>query len=285
MGYKNATTNRALGTVGFHVTIGFFGLVMIYPVLWLAASSLKPAGEIWTRVNSLIPLAPTFQNYLNGWKGFGGVGFDVFYLNSFLYSALGTIFAIVSSAVVGFGFARIEFPGKNIWFACMLTTLMLPAQIQIIPQYILFSRMGLINTFLPLLIPRLFGQAFFIFMLMQFIRGIPKDLDEAAEIDGCGRFYIFSRILLPLLKPAMFTASIFSFYWTWGDFLAPLVYLNNPKLYTLSLALRSFADPAGLTDWGAIFAMSFLSLLPVFILFIAFQKYLTQGVATTGLKG
>lgn len=277
--------NKFLGNALFHLIIGVLGLVMIYPLLWLAASSFKPASEIWTRVNSLIPAAPTLANYVNGWKGFGGVGFDVFYKNSFIYSGVGTLFAILSSAVVGYGFARIDFPGKNFWFACMISTLMLPAQIQIIPQYIMFSRLGWINTFLPLLVPRLFGQAFFIFMLMQFIRGIPRDLDEAAEIDGCGRFYIFSHILLPLLKPAMFTASIFSFYWTWGDFLAPLIYLNNPKLYTLSLALRSFADPAGLTDWGAIFAMSFLSLVPVFVLFVAFQKYLTQGVATTGLKG
>jgi multiple sugar transport system permease protein len=138
---------------------------------------------------------------------------------------------------------------------------------------------------MPLLVPRLFGQAFFIFMFVQFIRGIPLDLDEAAEIDGCGKFRIFAEILLPLLKPAMFTASIFSFYWTWNDFLTPLIYLNAPKLYTVSVALRSFSDPAGITNWGAIYAMSFLSLVPVFVLFVAFQKYLTQGISTTGLKG
>lgn len=277
--------NTMVNTVVFHAVIGVMGLVMIYPLLWLASSSLKPASEIWTRVSKLIPAAPTLDNYINGWKGFGSVGFDTFYLNSFVYSGFGTLFTVVSSAVVAYGFARINFPGKKFWFACMLSTLMLPAQIQIIPQYIMFSRLGWVNTFLPLLVPRLFGQAFFIFMLIQFIRGIPRELDEAAEIDGCGRFYTFSHILLPLLKPAMFTASIFSFYWTWSDFLAPLIYLNNPKLYTLSLALRSFSDPSGLTDWGAIFAMSFLSLVPVFILFVSFQKHLTQGVATTGLKG
>jgi multiple sugar transport system permease protein len=278
-------SNTLLRNIIFHLLIGSLGLVMVYPLLWLLASSFKPASEIWTRVNSFLPVAPTLINYINGWKGFGGVGFQTFYLNSFIYSGLGTLFAVLSSAVVGYGFARIDFPWKKFWFACMISTLMLPSQIQIIPQYIMFSRLGWVNTFLPLLVPRLFGQAFFIFMLMQFIRGIPRDLDEAAEIDGCGRFFIFSRILLPLLKPAIFTASIFSFYWTWGDFLTPLIYLNNPKLYTLSLALRSFADPSGLTDWGAIFAMSFLSLVPVFVLFVAFQKYLTQGVATTGLKG
>jgi multiple sugar transport system permease protein len=285
MAKRNVYMKKSLKTLAFHVSIGLFGLLMIYPLLWLVASSFKPASEIWTRVHSLIPNAPTFVNYLNGWKGFGGFGFDIFYINSFIYSGFGTVFAILSSALVSYGFARINFPGKKLWFACMISTLMLPAQIQVIPQYIMFSRIGWVNNFLPLLVPRLFGQAFFIFMLMQFIRGIPQDLDEAAEIDGCGRFYIFFRILLPLLKPAMFTASIFSFYWTWNDFLAPLIYLNNPRLYTLSLALRSFADPGGMTDWGAIFAMSFLSLVPVIVLFVSFQKYLTQGIATTGLKG
>ena len=170
----------------------------------------------------------------------------------------------MASAVVAYGFARIQFAGRNIWFACMLATLMLPVQVQIIPQYIVFSKLGWINTFLPLLLPRIGGTAFFIFMIMQFIRGIPKEMDEAAEIDGCGKGGIFFRIILPQITPALITAAIFSFYWTWEDFLTPLIYLNDPKLYTISLALRSFADPSANTDWGAIFAMSSLSLVPVF---------------------
>ena len=162
---------------------------------------------------------------------------------------------------------------------------MLPAQVTIIPQYIVFSKLNLLNTFWPLILPRLGGQAFFIFLIMQFIRGIPHELDEAAEIDGCNKFSIFTRIMLPLISPALITSAIFSFYWTWEDFLSPVVYLNNPKLYTISLALRSFADPSATTDWGAVFAMSSLSLVPVFILFIAFQRYLVEGISTTGLKG
>jgi multiple sugar transport system permease protein len=213
------------------------------------------------------------------------VSFAIYYRNTIFYATVGTVAAIVSSTVVAFGFARIDFPGKSIWFSCMIATLMLPSQIQIIPQYIMFQRIGWINSYLPLIVPRLFGQAFFIFMIMQFIRGIPRELDEAADIDGCGLGATFLRIILPLLKPAMFTAAIFSFYWTWSDFFTPLIYLNNPTIYTISLALRSFADPGGLTDWGAIFAMSFLSLIPVLVLFVAFQRYLVQGIASTGLKG
>jgi multiple sugar transport system permease protein len=167
----------------------------------------------------------------------------------------------------------------------MLATLMLPVQVQIIPQYIVFSKIGWINTFIPLLLPRIGGTAFFIFMIMQFIRGIPKEMDEAAEIDGCGKGGIFFRIILPQITPALITAAIFSFYWTWEDFLTPLIYLNKPVLYTISMALRSFADPSANTDWGAIFAMSSLSLVPVFIIFVAFQRYLVEGISTTGLKG
>ena len=276
---------RASRTLLFHVFAAAFGLVMIYPILWLAASSFKGPSEIWRKVYSLIPESPTFANYVNGWKGFGGTSFAVYYRNSILYTVTATIFTIASSALVGFGFARIKFKGKNFLFACMLVTMMIPPQIQIIPQYIVFSKIGWVNSYLPLVVPRLFGQAFFIFMFVQFMRGIPRELDEAAEIDGCGQRRIFTSIHLPLLKPVLFTGSIFSFYWTWNDFFSPLIYLNDPKRYTLSIALRSFSDPSGLTDWGAIFAMSFLSLIPVIALFIAFQRFLVQGIATTGLKG
>jgi multiple sugar transport system permease protein len=162
---------------------------------------------------------------------------------------------------------------------------MLPSQVQLIPQYIFYNQLGWVNTYLPLLVPRLCGQAFFIFLMMQFIRGIPRELDEAAEIDGCSRIGIFFRIIMPLIWPAVITSAIFSFYWTWEDFFTPLIYLNNPKLYTISLALRASADPNSVTNWGAIFAMSALSLIPVLAVFVFFQRYLIQGISTTGIKG
>lgn len=271
-------------TALYHALVAGFGFIMLYPILWLFASSFKAPDEIWTRVSSLIPRDFTLDNFISGWQGFGGITFTTFYINSFIYAGIGTILAVLASAVVAYGFARIRFAGRRIWFACMLTTLMLPIQVQIIPQYIVFSELGWINTFYPLLLPRLGGQAFFIFLIMQFIRGIPKELDEAAEIDGCGKAGIFFNIILPQLTPAIITAAIFSFYWTWEDFLTPLIYLNAPDLYTISLALRSFADPSGATNWGAIFAMSSLSLVPVFLIFVAFQRFLVEGISTTGLK-
>lgn len=285
LAHRTKRQREILRTVIYHAAIIGLGFVMIYPVLWLFASSFKSPAEIWTDVGALIPRNFTLENYTKGWAGFGGITFSTFYLNSFIYAGIGTLGTVLSSALVAYGFARIRFFGKGFWFTCMLMTLMLPIQVQIIPQYIVFSNLKLINTFYPLLLPKFCGQAFFIFLIMQFIRGIPRELDEAAEIDGCGRIGIFFRIILPLIKPALITSAIFSFYWSWEDFLLPLVYLNEPKLYTISLALRSFADPSANTDWGSIFAMSAMSLVPVFVLFVLFQRYLVQGIATTGLKG
>lgn len=269
----------------YHVFVGLIGLGMVYPILWMVAASFKETSEIWTHVDSLIPQALHLENYSNGWKGIGGITFTTFYKNSFIYAGLGTLFQVSASAVVAYGFARVDFAGKRIWFTLMLGTLMLPDQVRMIPQYIVFDKLGWVNTFYPLLVPRLGGAPFFIFMIVQFIRGIPTELDEAALIDGCSKGGIFFRIILPQLKPAIITASIFSFYWTWDDFMTPFIYLTQPELHTVSVALRSFSDPASATDWGAIFAMSTLSLVPIFVIFIFFQRYLVEGIATTGLKG
>ena len=276
---------RFLRSLLYHGVVGLVGLAMLYPILWMVAASFKETSDIWTNVGSLIPRSLHFENYTNGWRGFGTITFTTFYKNSFIYAGFGTLFQVTASAIVAYGFARVDFVGKRIWFMIMLGTLMLPDQVRMIPQYIIFDRLGWVNTFYPLLLPRLGGAPFFIFMIVQFIRGIPTELDEAALIDGCSKGGIFFRIILPELKPAIITAAIFSFYWTWDDFLAPLIYLTRPELHTVSVALRSFSDPASQTDWGAIFAMNTLSLVPVFVIFIFFQRYLVEGIATSGLKG
>ena len=283
---KLPSRRKIAGSVIYHVLVAGFALVMLYPLLWMFASSFKPSEEVFRTVTSLIPSRIELDNFVRGWKGFGGTTFTTFYANSLFYAGMATVLSVGASSIVAYGFSRIKFAGRGFWFACMLMTLMLPVQVTIIPQYVAFvNLLELRNSFLPLLLPRMGGQAFFIFMIMQFIRGIPKELDEAAEIDGCGRFGIFFRIILPLIQPALITAAIFSFYWTWEDFLGPLIYLNAPQQYTVSLALRAFSDPSAGTDWGAIFAMSSVSLIPVFLIFIFFQRYLVQGISTTGLKG
>jgi multiple sugar transport system permease protein len=272
-------------TVVYHAFVIAFGFVMLYPLLWMIASSFKPPDEVFSTVTSLIPSHPTLDNYVQGWAGFGGVTFATFFRNSLIYSVAGTLLVVCSSACSAYGFARLRFAGRGMWFVLMLLTLMLPIQVQVVPEYIVFSKLGLLNTFWPLLLPRVGGQAFFIFMIMQFIRGIPRELDDAAAIDGCGEISIFWRIIVPLITPALVTAAIFSFYFTWGDFLSPLIYLNDPRLYTISVALRTFSDPAGVTNWGAIFAMATLALVPVFAVFVFFQRYLVHGISTAGLAG
>lgn len=273
------------GSIIYHCFVLVFGFLMIYPVLWLIASSFKNSTEVFTDAASLIPKSFNFSNYAEGWKGFGGNSFTVFFKNSFTIVIISMIAQVVSSAFVAFGFARIKFRGRNFWFACMIISMMMPGEIMMIPQYLLFSKLHWINTYKPLIVPCFFGLPFFIFLMMQFISGLPMELDEAAKIDGCNTFDIFIRIIVPLLTPAIITSVIFSFYWKWQDFFSPLLYLNKAKLYPVSLALKLFADPSSQTNYGAMFAMSVLSLVPVFILFIAFQKYLVEGISTTGMKG
>ncbi|HEY3060281.1 MAG TPA: carbohydrate ABC transporter permease [Chloroflexota bacterium] len=278
--------SEAVRTWIYHGGVVGFGFVMLYPLLWMLAGSFKPADQIFSgNVLSLIPARPIVDNYIQGWAGFGGISFLTFFRNTLLYAGVGTVLVVSASALTAYGFARLRFTGRKLWFTFMLITLMLPIQVQVVPEYILFSKLGMVNTFWPLLLPRIGGQAFFIFMIMQFIRGIPRELDDAAAIDGCSEFGVFWRVIVPLISPALVTAAIFSFYFTWGDFLTPLIYLNDPKLYTISVALRTFADPSSVTNWGAIFAMGTLALVPVFAVFIFFQRYLVEGISTAGLSG
>jgi multiple sugar transport system permease protein len=274
-----------IGTVFYYCFVLALGFLMLYPILWMIASSLKPNVEIFGNVTSLIPSEINWSNYSKGWAGFGGTSFGLFFKNSFIITSLVVIGSILSSSIVAFGFARCTFKFQKLLFACLMATVMLPVQITLIPQYILFHKLGWVNTFLPLVVPAFLGGIpFFIFLIIQFIRGIPRELDEAAVIDGCSTFGIFWRIILPLLKPVLVTVAIFSFMWTWDDFLAPLVYLNETSVQTVALALRKFMDSQSGTTWGPLLAMSTLSLAPQFILFIFFQKYLVAGISTTGLK-
>ncbi len=267
-----------------HTIMIIFTLIMIYPLVWMFSSSLKESSSVFVDAHSLIPDGLHFENYILGWKGFGGISFSTFFINSAIISIIATIGSIASSAVIAYGFARIKFAGKTIWFVCMMLTMMLPFEMVMIPQYIMFNKFGWIDTYLPLILPTFFGIPFFIFLIMQFIRTIPMELDEAAKIDGCNNFSIFFRIIVPLIVPAMMTSAIFSFYWRWDDFMGPLIYLSTPEKYPVSLALKLFSDPNSVTNWGAMFAMSSLSIVPIFIIFFFFQRYIVDGISTSGLK-
>ncbi|MDB5084737.1 MAG: hypothetical protein JWN30_1623 [Bacilli bacterium] len=270
----------------YHAFVIAFGVLMIYPILWTISSSLKPENEIFTHAGSLLPSTFEWLNYVQGWAGFGGTNFGVFFSNSAIITVIVVIGTLLSSSLVAYGFARLQFWTRSFLFTCLMITMMLPSQVTLVPQYILFHNLGWVNTFLPLTVPHFIGGSpFFIFLLIQFFRGIPRELDEAAFIDGCNAYSIFGRVILPLAKPALVTVAIFCFLWTWDDFLGPLIYLNNPKLFTVSLGLRMFSDPNSFSHWGYMFAMSILSLLPEFIVFLVFQRNIVEGIATTGLKG
>lgn len=278
-------TKERISSIVYHTLVILFGFLMIYPLLWMVMASFKDNSEIFQKAATLLPSTFKFSNYSNGWKGFGGISFATFFKNSLFITIIGTVGTIVSSALVGYAFGRLEFKFKKAWFTAMMVTMILPFQIIMIPQFILFQKLGWVGTFKPLIVPHFFGAGFFIFLTVQFIQGIPKDLDEAAKIDGCSPYGIFFRVILPLIKPAIITSTIFSFMWKWDDFLGSLLYLNQPSKYTVSLALKMFADPSAQSDYGSLFAMATLSLIPIFVIFLIFQKYLVQGVATSGLKG
>ncbi|MDR0374536.1 MAG: carbohydrate ABC transporter permease [Treponema sp.] len=267
----------------FHVFVIFLGFLMLYPILWMISNAFKETGEIFNSF-SLIPKTLHIDNFIRGWAYNGSTSFGTFFKNSFFVTIVSTIGAVVASSLVAFGFARVRFRGGSFWYGCMFLTMMLPYQVVMVPQFIIFHKIGWVDTFLPLIVPQFGGQAFFIFLMVQFIRGIPHELDQSAMIDGCNKFSIYLRIIFPLIKPALITATIFSFYWRWDDFLGPLLYLNRPRSFTVSLALRMFADPMSSTDWGAIFAMGTLSLIPVLAIFVIFQKYIVEGLVTSGLK-
>ena len=258
-------------------------VLMLYPLLWMLSASFRPENEIFT-ATSLWPSSWSLSSYFRGWTGLR-IGFDTFFLNSLIIAVLAIIGNLATCSLAAFAFARLEFRGRRFWFAMMLGTLMLPYQVTLIPQYVLFHQLGWVNTFLPLVVPKfLAADSFFIFLMVQFFRNLPKELDEAAMMDGCSPWRIYRKILLPLSMPVLATAAIFTFIWTWDDFFGPLIYLSDIRTYTVQLALRTFVDSSAESDWGGLFAMSTLTLVPVFLFFLVFQRLLIEGIATTGMK-
>ena len=267
-----------------HIFLILGSIVMIYPLLWMLSSSFKPEGVIF-RDLGLIPDPFVIQNYTEGWTALQSP-FTRFFVNSFLIVGLTILGNLITCSVTAYAFARINFRFKRVWFALMLSTIMLPYHVTVVPQYMLFNALGWVNTFFPLFVPNFFAtNAFFVFLIVQFIRGIPRDLDDAAAVDGASKFQIYIRIILPLTTPALITTAIFTFIWTWNDFFSQLIYLNDINLFTVPLALRQFTSAMDESSFGALFAMSILALIPTFIFFIAAQKYLVQGISTTGFKG
>ncbi len=261
------------------------GLVMIYPIIWLFFGAFKTNSEIFGSTK-LLPSHFSLDAFINGWKGNGQITYTTFFLNTFELVLPTVLFTLVSSFTVAYGFARFNFRGKGFLFSIVIATLLLPNSVILIPRYLLYNQLHWLDSYLPFYAQAICAaNPFFVFMLVQFLRGIPRELDEAAYIDGCSTFKTFTDILLPLSKASLFSAAIFQFVWTWNDFQTVLIYINSVFRYPLSLALKMSLDISGSVLWNQILAMSLLSIIPSTLLFFFAQSYFVDGIATSGLKG
>ncbi|UED83640.1 carbohydrate ABC transporter permease [Streptomyces profundus] len=282
---RRARRRRRARTVLFHVLSWGLAVVILYPGVWMLLSAFRPSNQIIGQTG-LIPDETTLDNFRKALEGIGGISFWTFFGNSMIL-AVGSVMGIcLSCSVSAYAFARIDFPGRRIFFALMIGTLLLPFHVVIIPQFIMFNEIGWTDSYGPLLIGKFLAtEAFFVFLMVQFMRNLPRELDESARIDGAGHPRIFFSIVLPLMRPVLATASIFAFIWSWNDFLAPLIYLRSPDSYPLPLMLRQYTDQTTVSDYGAQMAAAVLALVPVLLFFVLFQRYIVEGVATQGLKG
>jgi len=267
-----------------YIIITILAVIIGYPVMWLFFASFKGNAEIFTSA-SLLPEQFTLDGYLNGWKSIAAVPFSVFLINSCKMVFPTVILTVMSASVVAYGFSRFEFKGKKLLFTMMISTMMLPNTVIMIPRYILFNDFGWLNSYVPFYVMAAMAtNPFFTYLLIQFFRGIPRELDEAAYIDGAGKWRIFIQIILPLSKASLVSAALFQTVWTWNDFFNPLLYINRVTDYPVSLGLRLAIDADSVVNWNSIVAMSCVSLMPIIVLFLLMQKYFVQGIATTGLK-
>lgn len=269
-----------------HLLLIAGALLMIFPLLWLISSSFKLDNEIFARDFSFIPRTFTLDNFRKGWNANPQYSFLHFFLNTLCLVAGVAAGNIVSCSLTAFAIARLHFPGKKLVFSIIILTLMLPGQVTLIPKYLIFSGLGWLSTYLPFIVPAFMGtQSFFIYMMVQFMRGIPGELDESARMDGCSSLRIYASIILPLSKPSLCSVAIFSFIWTWNDFLSQLIYLSEVRTYTVSLILNSLVDATSKSSWGSLMALTLISILPCVLLYFLMQKYFVEGIATSGLKG
>jgi oligogalacturonide transport system permease protein len=275
---------RNLNNGFLFIFLVFFAVFMIYPLAWMFLSSFKTNAEILGSL-SLLPEKFSLDGFINGWKGVGKNTFGLFFINTVKLVVPTVTFTVLSCSFVAYGFARFHFPLKKLFFVIMLSTMMLPNSVIIIPRYLLFNKWGWLDSYKPFTIPALFAcYPFFIFMLIQFLRGIPHDLDEAATIDGCNSLQIFIRILMPLMKPALFSAGLFQLMWTWNDFFNVLIYISKVTRFPVSLGLRISLDSSSAVQWNQVMAMASVSILPLIIIFFFAQRYFVEGISTSGLK-
>lgn len=279
-----AWITRLNASVRYGVLIGV-GLVMLYPLFWMVAASFKPNHEIFGSVG-LWPQSPTLDGIVQGWRTGTEYSFATYLLNSFAFIIPKVVLTVISSVLVAYGFARFRMPGKNLWFALMVATILLPKSVLLIPQYLMFRQFGWLDTYLPLYVPCAFAtDGFFVFMVVQFLRGIPPDMEEAAVIDGCNSVQVLRHVVVPVIMPAIISVALFQFMWSLNDFLYPLIYLSSVGKYPVALALKMAIDVTEATAWNQVLAMSTIALLPSLIVFFLAQRYFVEGITSGAVKG
>ena len=273
------------GSVVDYLIIAVIGVILLYPIIWMFFATFKSNEDIFGSTR-LLPSVWHFENYVEGWKGSSRLTYTTFFINTFVLVVPTTLLTVASACLAAYAFARFDFPCKGLLFSVLIGLMMLPGAVVIIPRYLLYNQFHWIDTYMPFYIPALLCcNSFFPYMLIQFLRGIPKELDESAYIDGCSTFRTLVSILLPLMKPALFSAGLFQFLWTYNDYFNSLIFISSQKMYPISLALRMSLDSESVVNWGKVMAMAFVAVLPVMLLFFAAQKYFVEGIATSGLKG
>ena len=268
-----------------YLIIAVIGMILLFPIIWMVSCAFKSNEEIFGSIK-LLPKSFSFQYFVEGWKGVGRISYSQFFINTFVMVIPTTLFTIFSSVLVAYGFTRFDFKGKKVLFALLIAMLMLPNAVVIIPRYTLYNRFGWVDSYMPFYIPGLLCcNSFFPYMLIQFLRSIPKELDESAYIDGCGTLKTLVYILLPLMKTAIFSMALFQFLWTYNDYFNALIFINSVRKYPISLALRLSLDSESVVQWGKIMAMSTVAVLPVVLLFFSCQKYFVDGITAGAVKG
>jgi len=282
-------TSRSVATATVHLVLIVLSLLFVSPLLWMISTAIKPIEETMTATPTLIPSKALWDNFPKaityGSKELGYIPFLLYARNTLLVTILCVTGAVCSNAVVAYSFARLRWKGRDLFFAATLATMMIPFPVLMVPTFGLFKWLGWVGTFRPLWVPAFFGSAFSIFLLRQFFRTIPMELSEAAKIDGCSEFRIFTDVVLPLARPALAVVALFTFMGTWNDFMGPLIYLSDQETFTLSLGLQAYQSQHGGTQWNLLMAAATVVIAPVIVVFFFAQKAFIQGIATSGLKG
>jgi multiple sugar transport system permease protein len=280
---SRSTAKRRLKSVLSHAVLLLFALAFMLPFYWMISTSLKSNQQVFTNPIQWLPNPPLWDNYYKAIT-YPNFPFLRFLANSVFYSVAVTIGTVLSCAAVGYGFARLRFPGREVLFYITIATLMIPWIVTFIPTYLIFKNLGMLGGYAPLILPTFLGSAFYIFMMRQFFLGLPSELADAARVDGAGHFRTFFQVMLPLVKPALMVVAVFTFLGTWNDFLGPLIYLSDNRLYPLSLGLYAFRAQRT-TEWALMMAAATITTVPLIIIFFFTQRYFLEGIKLTGLKG